>query len=293
MAETLESVFAQTFTDFEVIVINDGSPDDTAAVLRPYVQSGRIRYIEQPNAGVAAARNRGVAAAKGEFIAFLDDDDCWPPDKLEWQIAAFRVDPKLVLVAGVMGTIRSGVYARPKLSDTPSADEITVTDVYRGCPFCSPGQTLMRSSAIREVGGLDASIWGCDDHDLYLRLAKVGKIVNITRTALFYRVHESNSSRNSERMFWSGLYVLRKNRGLVPAGSRRRARREANRNLVKWFGRKALIETSRTKAVFVLIALIPMALLDPVVAREVLSGILPEKMRARIRRWKPRLAAVQ
>ena len=81
VAETLETVFAQTFGDYEVIVVNDGSPDGTAEVLRPSREAGRIRYIEQANAGQAAARNRGLAEARGEFIAFLDDDDLWPPDK--------------------------------------------------------------------------------------------------------------------------------------------------------------------------------------------------------------------
>src|SRR5271170_3450676 len=86
VVEALESVFAQTFTDYEVIVVNDGSPDDTAAVLRPYIESGRIRYIEQENRGQAGARNRGLAEARGEFVAYLDDDDLWLRDKLAWQV---------------------------------------------------------------------------------------------------------------------------------------------------------------------------------------------------------------
>src|ERR1700719_2929443 len=84
--DAIESVFAQTFTDYEVIVVNDGSPDDTASVLAPLASAGRIRYLEQANAGQGAARNRGIAQARGEFIALLDDDDRWPADKLEWQV---------------------------------------------------------------------------------------------------------------------------------------------------------------------------------------------------------------
>src|SRR5260370_24652309 len=87
---TLDSVFSQAFTDYEVIVINDGSSDDTTELLRPLAASGHIRYFEQANAGQATSRNRGIHAARGEFIALLDDDDLWPPDKLEWQVEALR-----------------------------------------------------------------------------------------------------------------------------------------------------------------------------------------------------------
>ena len=78
--ETLGSVFAQTFTGHEVIVVNDGSPDDTAERLRPLAEAGRIRYFEQPNAGQSSARNRAVTAAAGEFIEFLAADEHWPTD---------------------------------------------------------------------------------------------------------------------------------------------------------------------------------------------------------------------
>src|SRR3954471_16219960 len=94
--ETLQSVFAQTFTDFEVIVVNDGSPDNTTAVLQPWVASGRIRYLEQPNAGQSAARNAGIRLARGEFVALLDDDDLWPADKLAIQVERLRTQPNAV-----------------------------------------------------------------------------------------------------------------------------------------------------------------------------------------------------
>src|SRR5690606_4258640 len=88
----------QTFTDHEIIVINDGSPDDTAAVLAPY--RDRIRYVEQANAGQAAARNRGIGMARGRYVALLDDDDAWPADKLKWQVAALDAEPEAVLAYG-------------------------------------------------------------------------------------------------------------------------------------------------------------------------------------------------
>ncbi|MBA2437335.1 MAG: glycosyltransferase family 2 protein, partial [Acidimicrobiia bacterium] len=98
--QALESAFAQTFTDIEVIVVNDGSGDDTEALLRPLVQAGRIAYLEQENQGQAAARNRGWQAARGKYVAFLDDDDLWPPGKLEWQARVLEEQPQTVLVYG-------------------------------------------------------------------------------------------------------------------------------------------------------------------------------------------------
>src|SRR5262245_5620608 len=83
---TLKSVFAQSFTDHEIILVDDGSPDNTAHVVRPLVEAGQVRYLEQPHRGPAAARNRGIREARGEFIAMLDDDDLWPPEKLQWQV---------------------------------------------------------------------------------------------------------------------------------------------------------------------------------------------------------------
>src|SRR5689334_17923461 len=92
--DAVESVFAQTFTDYELIVVNDGSPDDTSDVLRPLVDAQKIQYIEQPNRGGAAARNAGLGRARGEFIVILDDDDLLPADKLESQVAEMKLSPK-------------------------------------------------------------------------------------------------------------------------------------------------------------------------------------------------------
>src|ERR1044071_9954613 len=100
--ETLDCVFQQTFTDLEVIVVNDGSPDNTADLLKPLAESGRIKYIEQANAGQAVARNRGIERATGQYVAILDDDDLWPADKIEWQVRELQSHPEAALVYGYM-----------------------------------------------------------------------------------------------------------------------------------------------------------------------------------------------
>jgi glycosyltransferase involved in cell wall biosynthesis len=212
--ETLGSVFAQTFTDYEVVVVNDGSPDDTGLVLRPLIDAGKIKYIEQPNAGQAAARNRGLAAAAGRYIAFLDDDDIWPSDKLESQVSLLSSSPQYPLVFG-----RSMV-----LGDTVLAGAATEDRAYAWGDFCehnpilSPGQVLFQEKTLRDAGGFDTKIWGADDWDLYLRLVARSAFLGSSKVALHYRWHEGNASRDSRRMRKNELKVLR--RHFAAPGSR-------------------------------------------------------------------------
>ena len=182
VAATLGSVLAQTFNDYEIIVVNDGSTDDTANVLKSVVGADRIRYIEQPNGGPSAARNRGIAEARGEFIALLDDDDLWPADKLEWQVELMRLNPQAVLVYGCMEAIGEMRPYRHPGADAPSG---WVLDRFLSDGWIrSPGQTLIRKSALDEIDGFDPRLWGTDDWDLYIRLSGTGEFVFQDRLAL-------------------------------------------------------------------------------------------------------------
>lgn len=215
--QTLASVFAQTFTDYEVIVVNDGSPDDTAAVLRPLAEAGRIRYVEQANAGQSQARNTGIAEARGEFIALLDDDDLWPPDKLEWQVKTLCQHPQAVMVYGATQSFGGIDFFSPEGS-VPSGQ------VYRAFLrrnwIISPGQTLIRASALKAISGLDSLLWGVDDWDLYVRLAAVGEFLYSPKVALHYRLHEANASRDGWRMYQQACRFRRKHFGVVPVPPR-------------------------------------------------------------------------
>jgi len=211
--DCLNSVFAQSFADYEIIVVNDGSPDDTAELLRPLAESGRIRYFEQPNAGQASARNRGLSEAHGEFIAFLDDDDAWPNDKLEWQVDMLQELPDHVGVAGSSSAVINGVAQEP-LSGT--ARDLLPADFVVNDLMRSPGQVLFRRQALLDVGGLDATIWGSDDWDVYLRISTLGPIRFEPRLALRYRVHPGNASKNYWRMRKNALRVYRRHRAHDP-----------------------------------------------------------------------------
>lgn len=214
--QTLDSVFAQTFTATEIIVVNDGSPDGTAEVLRPITEAGRIRYIEQPNAGQAAARNRGLELARGEFVAFLDDDDLWPADKLEWQVRELDLRPHLLAIAGGIELFENDAPndtngrrdGAPPDDITSQEKNVTVEGLCDGPPMISPGQVLIRASVLRQIGGLNETLRGTDDWDLWFRIARIGKIKMVPQLALHYRVHEFNASKNLWGMLRNTLAVI-------------------------------------------------------------------------------------
>ena len=284
---TLESVFAQTFTDYEVIVVNDGSPDDTEDLLRPHLESRRIRYFKQSNRGQAAARNRGIAEAGGEFIALLDDDDLWPADKLHWQVDAMHGDPALAMVAGEVELIdgSSNVTGRKVVGDR----NISYESLFGGSPIWSPGQTLIRTSRLREIGGLDETIWGTDDYDLYLRLARRWTIRGFSRVALRYRVHPGNASRQANRMTANLRTVVLHQLRSAPAAMRRRLSRKAWRMLysnmgqrVVWELKGCMIARDLKSTVAKLLELCPFAapaVHDAVLFRELFRDLLPTRLR--------------
>ena len=227
----LDSVFAQTLPADEVIVVNDGSPDDTADRLRPLAEAGRIRYIEQPNAGQGAARNRGLAEARGTYIAFLDDDDRWPADKLRWQVDALDRSPGAVMVYGPHQLLSAdGAELSEDPNQAPHEPRGDAHAAFRRRNWIlSIGQTLIRADALRAIGGFDPTIWGSDDWDLYVRLARRGPFLFEPRAALHYRRHASNASGSALRHAVNHLKVVRRHIGLLNVPLLVRHQREASR----------------------------------------------------------------
>ena len=180
----LKSVLAQTHPEFEAIVVDDGSTDGTGEALQELISqqgdNGKpIRYFFQPNQGQSAARNKGIAEARGEWIAFLDSDDVWFPEKLEWQVRAIEqfkgkccaciTDARLVDSIGIDTTAfrRSGKRYKETLGVDPEASATLVK--YRD-PFWV-STLLVRTDVVRQVGGFDPDIKYAEDHDLLFRLS--------------------------------------------------------------------------------------------------------------------------
>lgn len=232
VAQTIDSVLAQSFDDYEVIVVNDGSPDDTEQVLHSLVEAGRIQYFRQRNQGQAAARNRGLAEARGKFVAFLDDDDLWPPDKLKWQIELFDLFPQAVMAYGDCEIIGRRGPGEPTAFGP--ASELFCGDLQGELlevnHIVSPGCTLIRTDVLRKLGGFDAEIWGADDWDLYLRLSREGPFAYRRRTALLYRRHAENASQDDYRMYLNCCKVQQRHDRLQPPG-KRPPRRPLNRRM--------------------------------------------------------------
>jgi glycosyltransferase involved in cell wall biosynthesis len=214
IGETLDSVFAQTFRDFEVIVVNDGSPDteELEAVIAPY--RDRIVYLRQENRGPAAARNTAIRQARGNYVAFLDSDDCWLPAYLASQIKLFEDTPTLDAVycdAYHFGD--SNLAGKTYMQTYPSTGPVTLESVMnRNCQIIL-SCTVVRMQAAADAGPLDESLdlLGCDDFDLWLRILYRGGLMAYQRKVLGrYRSRPGNFSRNTIRMSESVLAVYEK-----------------------------------------------------------------------------------
>lgn len=193
--QALDSVKAQTFTDYEVIVVNDGSDDREELERILSVHPLSVIYISQENKGVSAARNAAVRVARGEFYAQLDADDQWTPDYLEVQLGVLKDDPDVALVypnATIIGDGATTQVEFMKLS--PSEGDVSFESLVRQqCTVMTC--VTARMSAIREAGMFDESIRSCEDFDLWVRIVKnVGRIVYHRRPLVLYRRHEGSLS---------------------------------------------------------------------------------------------------
>ena len=166
LPRSLDSVINQTFSDWELIVVDDGSTDGTdEMILRDYPA---VRLHRQENTGVSAARNAGVALTSGEWIAFLDSDDAWLPEKLERQLSVLANEPELRLSHTNEIWIRNG-----KRVNQPKEYAKSGGDIYRRClPLCCicPSSVLLRRDLFDEIGGFDEILPVCEDYDLWLRI---------------------------------------------------------------------------------------------------------------------------
>lgn len=216
--QAIESVRRQDFTDLEIIVINDGSPDDTDDLLRPRAEEGEFRYLRQENHGYSAAINRGITLARGRYIAFLDDDDLFAADKLSWQYDFLERNPEFGMVSGNAIIIDKDGN---DLARTNFSGELKFDDFFNGGFLVSRGQGLYRRSVWDLVGGMNMSIWGADDWDLYFRIARVSRVLMDPRPALLYRKHGNNSSAARDRMLLNSCKVVK--RHIAAAAPLRRA----------------------------------------------------------------------
>jgi glycosyltransferase involved in cell wall biosynthesis len=238
----VDSVLAQDYAaPTEIVVVDDGSTEPIEAFLADVVD--RLRIVRQDNAGTAAARNRGVREAGGEYIAFLDQDDLWDPHKLSRQVPLFRDDEIALVHAGARfvntdGDVTSIVTADPDL-DTHA--------LLAACRLAVQ-TAVVRRSVLMELGGFDESLSGADDWDMWIRIVERFRIAAVPDALATIRVHPGNQSRNAELMYSSARQLMAKHRDMHGScdACRRALRHAARANRASYYGR--LREQARAAA---------------------------------------------
>ena len=229
----IDSALAQTYEPLEVVVVNDGSTDGTAAILAEY--GDRIRVFHQENAGRSAAKNRAIMESRGEWIALLDQDDLWDPRKVETQLASAKPGDSVLhsdaRVIDEAGVVTRNCWVTPGLAPFPQ-----LADVIRQCPVLALTAMVRRDAGVA-VGGFDeANKFGTDDWQLWLALAAnhhtFRKVAAILAS---YRIHGDNASLNRPCMAMGDIYALRQTRLKFRSAFGRQETSEFHRQLHRFY----------------------------------------------------------
>ncbi len=246
--EALDSVWAQTFTDYEIIVINDGSPDTLELERRLEPYRHRLVYIRQENRGVSGARNTGIRAARGEFIAHLDPDDLWEADYLAVQVELMRSDPTIAVLypnALIFGDMPEAGHKFMDLC--PSEGEVTFESLLTQRCNVMTSVTARREIVMR-AGMFDESLRCSEDFDLWLRIVKQGGRISYHRRVLVrYRRHHGSLSSDPVWVCQNALRVLEKSEQTLDLTA-------AEREVLRWSRARfhALMRFNEGKSAFML-----------------------------------------
>lgn len=172
LPDAIESVLSQTFKNYELIIVDDGSTDNTKEVVRPYLKNTRIRYHYQENTGQSSAKNVGIKLARGDFIAFLDADDSWLPDKLELQMKLFQANPALgVVYSRRLFIAEDGNDIYHEQPKKLYAGNVLYPMFMYGNHFLCSSTSVVRKECFAKVGLFDQALEASEDFDLWLRIA--------------------------------------------------------------------------------------------------------------------------
>lgn len=226
IAQTLNSVLHQEFTDYELIVVDDGSCDGTAEVLKDYCDS--ILYIRQHNQGPGAARNLGIKQSRGEYVAFLDSDDVWFPWTLSTFAQIIKDAARPSFIAGTLFPFEDDADFRD-VKPTPLATEY-FPDYFASSHrtrWCGSGHLVVLRQLLLQVEGFVNQNINCEDHDLVMRLGTAAGFVNVLSPSLIgYRQHKGAVTRDLEKTFQGGCFLLQRElTSHYPGGPERRSER--------------------------------------------------------------------
>jgi glycosyltransferase involved in cell wall biosynthesis len=221
----LESVSSQTFEDWQILLIDDGSTDNTAEVVAPFVEhfGSKIQYIKQNNRGLPAARNAAIRASTSEYLALLDADDIWLPSRLAESLKTLIERPKVGLTYGMVkgidseGRVTGGFWGNRKYAEGHIAPYIYMRKIELPCPTMT-----FRRRCIDEVGVFDEAMRATEDRDLWLRIALKYEVGFVPKVLAHYRQSPSSMSADPERMLQAQLQFIRKHYGSQGCGLRPR-----------------------------------------------------------------------
>lgn len=235
--ETLESVLNQTFSDFELIIINDGSQDSTLEIVKG-IPDPRLKVFSYPNSGLAASRNRGICHSTSEYISFIDADDLWTPDKLEDQLKALQGNPQAAVAYSWTDVIdESSQFVRTGSHLTVNGEvypNLLVANVLE-----NGSNPLIRKQALTEVGGFDESLAAAEDWDMWLRLARRYQFVAVPSPQILYRASAGSMSTNIWKLETACLQVIERAFSQAPE-SLQHLKKYSLGNLYKYLTFKAL-----------------------------------------------------
>jgi glycosyltransferase involved in cell wall biosynthesis len=240
LGEAIESVRRQTHRHFEIIVVDDGSTDNTVEV----ASCGGVRCVSHPNQGRTVARNTGLAQATAAYVVFLDADDRLLPAALEIGLRCFEAHPECAFVAGRCVEIDTE-GKRLKSSWPPLMREDHYVQLLRENPIWAPAAVMFRTAVVRNAGGFETTLNAAEDYDLYLRIAREHRVFCHDLPVAEYRRHDTNTTRDSKLMLSSTMRVIRSQHRWVKDDPRaEEARLQGIRNWQQRYG-EPLVNTIR------------------------------------------------
>ena len=224
LSDAVDSVLAQTFKDFEVLVIDDGSTDDTESLMSRY--GAAVRCIHQENAGVAVARNRGIRESHGRYVAFLDADDTWLPDKLTKEVRALDLNRDYRACYSAFAVADCDLV--PFDVNNSKREGSALKDLLlRGNVIATPSTVMCERALFAETGGFDPALSQCADWDMWVRLAALTEFLYLDEPLVTYRQHGANMSGNAPLLERDSLRVLQKGFDMLGVTDSLRAKRRS------------------------------------------------------------------
>ncbi|MCR8915829.1 glycosyltransferase [Marinobacter panjinensis] len=248
LPEAIDGVLAQTFGDFELIVVDDGSTDNSSEILADYeAKDSRVRIFRQENQGQSVARNRALAEARGEYICFLDSDNYWPPEKLQQQVALFDEHPEVDVIYGDTITIDENGVELTRHNMTRYSGHIAKWMLRDNC--VSMNTAMARRKCFDDMGGMSGQRRVADDYDLWLKFSAQFQFLYVPEFWAYYRVMDDQISSDKTARFASNEAIIHDFRRSYPDAV---SEEEFNAGFAVFYVRKAryLAAVGRKKEAF-------------------------------------------